>query len=153
METNKKLSAEIREKVIAAVASDKWAAAIAATKAATDSGTFRMKITSEAVDRAGEVIKAAGWDFSDYMKNPVVLWAHDYSGLPVAITDSIEQIGTDTFAVGRFCPAEVNPMAQQVRAGYDFGVNRASSVGFMDLDREGNVITKASLLECLEGQG
>ena len=144
METTKKLSVEIREKILAS--SDAFQKAIAATKAASadECGTFEIIITTEAVDRAGEIVKADGLDISDYMKNPIGLWAHDYSGLPVAITDSLEKVANGWKAKGRFCPKEVNPMAQQVRAGYDFGVNRTASIGFMDLESEGNIITKSS---------
>ena len=31
------------------------------------------------LDRDDERIRTAGWDFSDFVKNPVLLWAHDHS--------------------------------------------------------------------------
>lgn len=49
-----------------------------------DTGTFKTVITSEVVDRDGEIIRLAGWDFENYNKNPVVLWGHRYWDLPVA---------------------------------------------------------------------
>ncbi len=38
------------------------------------------RITSHAIDRDGEVVLPDGGDFSDYAKNRVVLWSHDYGG-------------------------------------------------------------------------
>ena len=46
-----------------------------------DNGTFRVIMTTEKKDRDGEVIKLDGWQFDNYMKNPVVLYGHNYWGL------------------------------------------------------------------------
>jgi len=40
-------------------------------------------ITTESVDRDGEVMLAAGGDFSQWKRNPIVTWAHQYDSLPV----------------------------------------------------------------------
>ena len=39
--------------------------------------TLRFIGSDESVDRDGDIIDVAGWDTDDYMKNPVVLWAHN----------------------------------------------------------------------------
>lgn len=147
---NKKLTKKRKLSLDKFFESDTFKTFISETKKAKaeDTGTFEMIITTEDVDRMGEVIKADGWDFSHYMKNPVVLWGHDYKLLPIGVTERIEKIdGNRIKAYGKFAPASANPMAQQVRQLYDLGIQNASSVGFMDLEREGNVITKAQLLE------
>lgn len=110
----------------------------------TKYGTFKVKITNEAVDRAGEMIKSTGWDFTHYLKSPVVLWGHDYKGLPIGITTKLYQEGADTVAEGVFAP---HAFAQECRQLYDLGMLRASSVGFIPKEMEGNIITKAELLE------
>jgi hypothetical protein len=36
-------------------------------------------ISTDEVDRHGDVIQAQGWQLDAYRNNPVFLWAHDYS--------------------------------------------------------------------------
>lgn len=40
-------------------------------------------ITTESVDRYGDIVRAKGMDDESYAKNPVVLYGHDYGGFPV----------------------------------------------------------------------
>ncbi len=39
--------------------------------------------SDETPDRDDDIIEVAGWDVSDYMKNPVFLWAHEYEKPPI----------------------------------------------------------------------
>lgn len=114
----------------------------------TDNGTFRMVISTDNIDRHGEVVSQDGWQTENYMKNAVVLWGHDSYSLPVGITDRLltEISGTNksTIAEGRFAGHE---FAQTIRKMYDAGMVKASSVGFIPLEYDGNRITKAELLE------
>ena len=52
-------------------------------------GRFTFVISTGAVDRDRDTIAVDGWDLSNYRKNPVVLFAHDYSSLPIGRTESI----------------------------------------------------------------
>ena len=40
-------------------------------------------ITDETVDRAGDIVRAKGVDWKNYLKNPVILFAHDSYNFPV----------------------------------------------------------------------
>ena len=110
-------------------------------------GRFKMTVTTADFDRYGESIDLDSWDLSHYLKNPVVLWGHDYSKLPVGVTTSITKTKDGLVAEGYFAPEEANPDAQKIRRLYDAGLIRASSVGLIVHEREGNVIVKAELLE------
>jgi hypothetical protein len=129
-------------------------------KAEKDNGTFDVIISTEDVDRAGEIVRQNGWELTNYKNNPIVLWGHDYYSLPIGIcTDTYitESHGVPALgAKGVFFPAEINPLAQQVRRMYDYGiksgfpVGTTTSVGFIPKDFDGdnrNIITKAELLE------
>ena len=49
-----------------------------------DARLIRFRITTDAVDRERDVLSPAGWKLDHYLKNPVVLWAHDYRQPPIA---------------------------------------------------------------------
>lgn len=147
MNTYKKLSEEIKSAMVEHLQSKEVQDFIEKTKAATDSGSFEVIVSTADIDRQGESIDQAGWNFGLYKQNPIVLWAHDYSMLPIGVTESIETIDGKTVAKGKFAPEEANPFAQQVRRLYDLKIVRATSVGFIAKQMEGNKITEAELLE------
>lgn len=152
-EAIKKISAELRDKIAAALAQSSLQATVAATRAASaeDTGTFEVVISTNDVDRSGEIVDQNGWDLTHYKNNPVVLWGHDYYSLPIGVCDelTVRTVGTkqELVAKGRFAPEAANPFAQQVRRLYDAGMMRTTSVGFIAHEMEGNTITKAELLE------
>ena len=140
----KKFTAELKEKFSASIQSKEMQEAIASIKAAQDTGSFEVVISTADVDRAGEIVDQNGWMLDHYKNNPIVLWAHDYSQLPIGVCDSIDLKDGKLTAKGRFAPHE---FAQNVRQLYDLKMIRATSVGFIPLEMEGNTITSAELLE------
>jgi len=146
-DTIKKFTVDVREAISAQLQSKEMQDFIAATKAAEDTGSFEVVISTADVDRDGESIDQNGWDLSFYLLNPVVLWAHDYSSLPIGVTEGIAVKDGKLVATGKFAPESANPFAQQVRRLYDLKIVRATSVGFIVLDMNGRVIMKAQLLE------
>lgn len=144
-----KLSEAIVKQLEARFEQDDFKTFVDATTKASDedSGTFEVVITTENVDRMGEVIKSDGWDIDNYMKNPVVLWGHDHYALPIGVCTSIDKQDGKLIAKGKFAPEDANPQGQHCRRLYDLGILRATSVGFIEKEREGNLITKAELLE------
>lgn len=148
--TFKKLSEEIKAKLEAQLKEEPVLKAIEQIKAASDTGTFEVVISTADIDRAGESIDQNGWDLDFYRKNPVVLWAHDYSSLPIGVTEEIDVKDGQLVAKGRFAPEDANPLAQHVRRLYDLKIVRAASVGFIPREFDPNnasIITKAELLE------
>ena len=146
-QTLKKLSEETRAKISELLLSKEWQDFVTKTKEATDTGSFEVVISTADVDRAGETIDQNGWELDNYLKNPVVLWGHDYWSLPIGITDEIKVEGGNLIAKGRFAPADANPFAQQVRKLYDLKIVRTTSVGFIAREVDGQLIKKAELLE------
>ena len=59
-------------------------------------------ISTEDVDRDGDIIKADGIDTSDYLKNPVVLFAHDSTSLPIGVSLKLYRSNKQTKAVVLF---------------------------------------------------
>jgi hypothetical protein len=129
-------------------------------KAKDENGTFDVIISTEDIDRSGEIVRQNGWELANYKNNPIVLWGHDYYSLPIGVcteTYLTEKNGVPALgARGVFYPADINPLSQQVRRMYDYGVKSGlgvgctTSVGFIpkEFDESNRaVITKAELLE------
>lgn len=115
-----------------------------------DSGTFKVVITSEVVDRDGEIIRLGGWDFENFMKNPVVLRGHRYYDLPVAKATGLSVKDGQVISTGVFAPADANPMGQQIRKLYEWWFINAVSVWFKVIKRNPDnryIIEEAELLE------
>lgn len=142
----KKISDELALELKAYFARDDVKDAVEATHKAADKdvGTFEQIITTENLDRYQDVIKIDAWDDEHYLKNPVVLWGHDHKQLPIGITTGLRTENGQKIATGKFAP---HAKAQEIRQLYDMGILRAASVGFIEKEREGNLITKAELIE------
>jgi HK97 family phage prohead protease len=101
-----------------------------------DMRALRFTISTGSVDREQDVISLAGWDLANFRRNPVVLWGHDASRLPIgraldlriedgALKASVEFIPDDTPEGGQF--------AESVYRLARCGFIAATSVGFRPL--------------------
>lgn len=110
-------------------------------------------ISTAAVDRDNDTIDPKGWDLSSYMKNPVVLWAHDYSQPPVGKAVNIKSTASGLQADVEFLPQGVSPFADMIHDMCKGGFLNATSVGFRGMeydeakDRKGYDFKKQELLE------
>lgn len=126
------------------------------TKADKDSGMLSVAIaTDNSVDRDGERIDPAGWDFSNFIKNPVLIWAHDYRREPVGKCLDIRKDGNRILFTPQFA-INVSEFAKTVFGLYLDGFMNAFSVGFIPKEwtdeqlPSGQIIrtfTKCELLE------
>jgi HK97 family phage prohead protease len=92
-------------------------------------------ISTAEVDRAGDVIEADGWDFAAFEKNPVFLWSHDPSDLPLGKVVKLWRDGDAIAAEVEFARAE-NEKADKVFRLYKGGYLNAVSVGFRPIEME-----------------
>lgn len=146
-ESYKKFTEEIAKALLDRLHEKEAQENIQKIKSASNTGRFKVVISTSDLDRHGESVNQSGWELGNYKKNPIVLWAHDHWSMPIGLTESIDVIDGKLVAEGVFAPAEVNPLAQQVRAAYEAGIVTATSVGFIVKEMIGNEITKAELLE------
>lgn len=93
-------------------------------------------ISTAAVDRDGDTIDPKGWDLGPYQKNPVVLWAHDYSMPPVGKATNIQMTKDGLKADVEFLPMGMNPFADMIHDMCKGGFLNATSVGFAGKDFE-----------------
>src|SRR4051812_7379106 len=95
-----------RERIMRAVASGE-ATTVRRTFAAMiepDSGarSLRFTISSSSVDRYGDTVAADGWNLANFRKNPVVLWMHNNTMLPVARATALWVAGNSLKATAEF---------------------------------------------------
>lgn len=108
-------------------------------------GPIRFTASTEGVKRDGKDLSAASWLLDPYLRNPVVLWTHDYMGrtLPIGKTVSLS-----VDADGGKLSADVlfdseDEFARQVESKYRRGFLNAVSVGW-DERKDGNELLDIS---------
>lgn len=113
--------------------------------------TITFVLSTENVDRDGDVIRADGWILDNYLKNPVVLFAHKYDSLPVARAEKVWVENGSLKATAKFATEKENPLAENVYQLYKNGYMNAVSVGFIPIEYEekgeGYEYSKQELLE------
>jgi HK97 family phage prohead protease len=92
--------------------------------------TLLFTISTGIVDRDQDTINADGWKLENYLKNPVVLWAHDYHALPVAKAIAVWVENAKLMSKAQFTPRDLNPFGHMVYQMYLQGFLKATSVGF-----------------------
>lgn len=113
-----------------------------------------VRITTDAVDRVGDIIRPAGLQIDQYKKNPVVLWNHK-SSIPIARATSLAVDKNGITAEAEFPPVGVSQKADEVYGLIQHGIVNAASVGIIPLkydwlegdDAYGFDITESELLE------
>ena len=107
----------------------KWnVTAIPADAVAKDAaGPVTFVLSTDDVDRHGDVVSADGWRLEAYLRNPVLLWAHDYRHPAIGRAVSVWTEPHRLLAKMEFAPSA---FAQEVAALYATGFQWGVSVGF-----------------------
>ncbi len=92
-----------------------------------DEGPVTFVASSESEDRLGDVVRSNGWELDEYRRNPVFLWAHDYTRTPVGRSVWVGVEGSRLLNAVVFAPTE---FAREVESLYRQRFLRAVSVGF-----------------------
>jgi HK97 family phage prohead protease len=99
-------------------------------KAADDGKAISFVISTGSVDRQGDTVNVDGWHTRSYLKNPVVLWSHDYSLPPIGKATAIWRDGPSLKATVQFASTG---FAQNVKGLVKERMLSATSVGFRPL--------------------
>jgi HK97 family phage prohead protease len=83
------------------------------------------------MDRDGEIIDVNGWDLKNFKKNPVIMYAHDYSTLPIGKATKIGVRDGKLMNVVEFPPEGTYEFADTVQRLVDTGYLKTQSVGFI----------------------
>ncbi len=110
---------------------------------------FRVVASTEDTDRSWEVIKVAGWDWENYMKNPVIIANHDYQ-IENIVGKATKIWVEDGKLIIEWVFSKSNPLGVLLADLYDEGMVKTVSVGFIPKQRQEDnrrIITSAELLE------
>ena len=119
--------------------------------------TVRFKISSEVVDRDGDILIAKGCDFTNFAKNPQFLAFHNYHEYPLGIPKNWGIEGDAVYCDVYFPTLkELSTDAEQASEKaklvdftyhcYKTGMLNAVSVGFIPKDAEPNKETGGSII-------
>jgi HK97 family phage prohead protease len=95
--------------------------------------SLRFTISTGCCDRENDMISVAGWDLANFTRNPVVLWGHDTSLLPIGRAFDVGLDGDALKASVEFIPADLpegGAFAESVYRLAQEGFLHATSVGF-----------------------
>lgn len=92
-----------------------------------DENVFTAIISTQDIDRDNEVIVAKGISFENFLKDPVVLWAHDHHTPAIGNAMNIRARGKKIIARVRMAPTE---FAKEIFSLIKGGFLRAVSIGF-----------------------
>ena len=100
---------------------------------------YRVTIAASEKVRQPPELDFEGLAFDNYLRNPVVMWAHDAigrspsGGLPIGRTLSLAQTGSGGI-VADFEFLSEDPFAQRVKNAWDKGFLQAASVSWLPLE-------------------
>ena len=115
----------------------KWTGAPEAAQRDSASGgdarEMSFVVSTDEVDRHGDAISLDGWRLQSYMRNPVFLWAHDYTRPAIGRTNDMWTEGRGLHARIQFAPTD---FAREVATLYQGGYQKGVSVGFRPIQYE-----------------
>lgn len=110
---------------------------------------FRVVASTEDIDRSGEIIKITGWDWENFMKNPVIIANHVYK-IENIVGKATKIWIEDGKLIIEWVFSKSNPLGILLADLYDEGMVKTVSVGFIPKQRQEDnrrIITSAELLE------
>lgn len=86
--------------------------------------------SDQSIDRAGDRIFADGWRLENYRRNPVALFGHDATALPIGKSPNVKIAGSQLLGTILFAPPELSDFAHRCFGMVKGGFLSCVSVGF-----------------------
>lgn len=101
------------------------------TKAGVQSAgnPFTFVMSSEKMDRTGDIIRQNGWELGEFKKNPVALFGHDHS-FPIGSWKNVRVEGLELMGDLELAAPGTSQRIDEIRALIDQRILKAVSVGF-----------------------
>ncbi|APT75052.1 hypothetical protein LN42_00560 [Marinitoga sp. 1137] len=114
--------------------------------------SFWAVASTETVDRYGDIVEQNGWEFDNFLKNPVIPWGHNYSQPAIAKVAELKVVDGKLYFKAQFPKKGTYELADIVFELYKEGILNAFSVGFIPKEYQPNefggyTYKKSELLE------
>ena len=103
----------------------------AGKQSATD--PFEFVLSTEQVDRMGNVIRASGWSLSEFKSNPIALFGHDHSQV-IGVWENVRVEGKQLLARLKMAKQGTSELVDTVRSLIEQKILKAVSVGFQPIE-------------------
>ena len=137
---------EISETMVSKILDSLWELKLKEEK---ENKKFRVIASTEDIDRSWEIIRANGWTWDNFMKNPVIIANHVYKVENIVGKATSIYIKNNQLVIeGIFSSS--NPLGKLLADLYEEGMIKSVSVWFIPKQRDENdlkIITEAELLE------
>ena len=110
----------------------------------------RIAVASDEIeDREGEILSMDGWRLDNFKRNPVLLWAHNPSELPIGQAKNIRTEIVNGVKKLVFEPFfhDITEKAKAIKQMFEEGILKTFSVGFLPIEQDGNKFVNQELLE------
>ena len=94
---------------------------------------FKFIMSSEAVDRTGDIIRQNGWELRDFLKNPIALFGHRHD-FPIGSWKNVRVEGKRLVGDLVLASKGTSERIDEIRSLVEQRVLKAVSVGFRVLD-------------------
>jgi len=92
---------------------------------------YEFTASTSDIDRDNEIIDVLGWDLKSFKKNPVIMYAHDYSALPIGKAPKVGVREGKLKNTVEFPPEGTYEFADIVERLVNTGYLKTESVGFI----------------------
>ena len=99
----------------------------------TEEDPMEFVLSDESVDRMGDVIRASGWNLTQFKANPIALFGHSHENI-LGVWENVRVEGKSLLGRLKLAKPGTSPLIDTVRSLIDQRILKAVSVGFQPLE-------------------
>ena len=95
---------------------------------------IRYVFSDPSVARDNHIIKAGAWELTNFLRNPVFLWAHDQDSPPIGRVTEIAERGSQLVGAVEYLDRDISPFADAIYQMTRGGFLNATSVSWLPVE-------------------
>ena len=101
----------------------------------TEEDPMEFVLSDESVDRMGDVIRASGWNLTQFKANPIALFGHSHENI-LGVWENVRIEGKSLLGRLKLAKPGTSPLIDTVRSLIDQRILKAVSVGFQPIEAQ-----------------